>query len=371
MKTIASLLFVTVAGNVAAFGQKANDTVTITTTPPGAAVEWNRKVIGVTPLTCKVGEYAFNAHKSSLFSKHLDQPVNLHITLTGFNAVDMTITGGPLVWTSFNRKTSFTYFVIGLQHFNFTLDKVSDAPNTITNSDVVNLHAAGFGDDVIIGKIDTTATAFRLQVSDMVELRRAGVSDAVIQAMLKKSTAHFVSDSRQIPNSPKGEAPPAGGWQLFEETALEGSISGMVQPGRILKTTSGSVYEVTGLTLQLVLELQPEVTVLRNGNVYKLVVKGFEEPLLCRLLISVTSPKGSPPPSSTPGVIETQIDDDFEGWDGETIFKLSNGQIWQQAAYAYTYHYAYRPKVLIYLSGSAYRMKVEGVDSSILVKRLK
>ena len=187
----------------------------------------------------------------------------------------------------------------------------------------------------------------------------------------KSLNVQLVSDAQKGANSPKDKSPQAGEWQLFEETALEGSISGTVQPGRIFKTASGSVYEVTGLTLQLVLELQPKVTVLRNDNVYKLVVKGFDEPLICKLLSSATSTKHSPGAATTPNVIETQIDDDFEGWDGETIFKLSNGQVWQQAAYAYTYHYAYRPKVLIYLSGSAYRMKVDGVDSTILVKRLK
>ena len=161
----------------------------ITTTPPGATVEWNRKVIGVTPLTYKVGEYAFNAHKSSLLSKRLDQPVNLHVTLQGFNAVDVTITGQPLVWTSLNGKNSFTYYVIGRQDFNFKLDKVSIAPKTMTNSDIVDLHTAGFGDNLIIDKINTTATAFKLEVSDMVELHKAGISDAVLQAMIKKSTA--------------------------------------------------------------------------------------------------------------------------------------------------------------------------------------
>ncbi len=171
----------------------------------------------------------------------------------------------------------------------------------------------------------------------------------------------------------KADRPEAktGKWDLFEETALQGSISGTVQQGRIFKTTSGSVYEVTGLTLQLVLELQPDVTVLKNGDAYKLVVEGFEEPLICKLLSSAKSIPNLPKAPSTASVVETQINDTFEGWDGETIFKLSNGQIWQQAAYAYTYHYAYRPKVLIYLSGSVYRMKVEGVESSIPVKRLK
>jgi hypothetical protein len=76
----------------------------------------------------------------------------------------------------------------------------------------------------------------------------------------------------------------ADGWEVYEETNLVGSISGTIQQGHIFKTTSGSIYEVTGLTLQLVLELQPEVMVLRNGDTYKLVVEGFDEPLVCRKL---------------------------------------------------------------------------------------
>jgi len=172
-----------------AFGQKAKDTVTITTTPPGATVEWNRKVIGITPLTYKVGEYAFNARICSVFSKRLDQPVNLHITLDGFNPQDVTITGNQLLWVSVNGQSRFAYYVIQLQDFNFRMDKVSAASKTLTNGDVVEMWAAGFGEALIIDKITTTATAFRLEIADMVELRKAGVSDGVIQAMLRKSTA--------------------------------------------------------------------------------------------------------------------------------------------------------------------------------------
>jgi hypothetical protein len=73
MKTFL-FFFAMVAGRAATIGEKAKDVVTITTTPPGATVEWNRKVIGVTPLTYKVGEYAFNARKSTLFSKRLINP---------------------------------------------------------------------------------------------------------------------------------------------------------------------------------------------------------------------------------------------------------------------------------------------------------
>jgi hypothetical protein len=76
----------------------------------------------------------------------------------------------------------------------------------------------------------------------------------------------------------------SGTWEVFEETNLQGSISGSIKKGHIFKTTSGSIYEVTGLTMQLVLELSPKVTVLRSGSIYKLVVEGFEEPLICEKL---------------------------------------------------------------------------------------
>jgi hypothetical protein len=187
----------------------------------------------------------------------------------------------------------------------------------------------------------------------------------------KSLNVQLVSGVLRKGSLPKEKSPQAGEWELFENTTLQGSISGTVKQGRILRASSGNVYEVTGLTLQLVLKLESEVTVLKKGGVYKLVVKGFEEPLLCKLISSRRSTPSPANSSSTPDSIETQIDDTFNGWDGETIFKLSNGQIWQQSSYAYTYHYAYRPKVSIYKSGSVYRMTVENVDSTIQVKRLK
>lgn len=84
---------------------------------------------------------------------------------------------------------------------------------------------------------------------------------------------------------------------------------------------------------------------------------------------STSSATGSD--SSTTGVIESRISGEFTGWDGETIFRLMNGQTWQQSSYAYTYHYAYMPKVTIYRVGAQYKMNVEGVSSSIYVKRIR
>jgi len=72
-----------------------------------------------------------------------------------------------------------------------------------------------------------------------------------------------------------------------------------------------------------------------------------------------------------PSVIESQIGGDFEGWQGETIVKLTNGQIWQQIEYYYYYHYAFMPKIIIFKSAGGYKMKVDGVDRAIGITRLK
>ena len=81
-----------------------------------------------------------------------------------------------------------------------------------------------------------------------------------------------------------------------------------------------------------------------------------------------TSPQSAP---ATQSVIESQIDGNFEGWEGETIIKLVNGQIWQQSEYHYHYHYAFMPKVLIFKSGTGFKMKVDGVEKAVGVKQLK
>lgn len=87
---------------------------------------------------------------------------------------------------------------------------------------------------------------------------------------------------------------------------------------------------------------------------------------------------GNPIPSNDPiinttntSIIESRIDGEFKGWEGDTVFKLLNGQIWQQTSFSWKYSYKYSPEVLIYRSGLVYKMKVDGVDGEITVKRLK
>ena len=72
-----------------------------------------------------------------------------------------------------------------------------------------------------------------------------------------------------------------------------------------------------------------------------------------------------------PSVIETQVEGEFSGWQGETVVRLANGQIWQQTDYHYHYHYAYMPRVFIYASGGGFKMKLDGIEKAVSVVRLK
>lgn len=68
-------------------------------------------------------------------------------------------------------------------------------------------------------------------------------------------------------------------WSLYEETNVKGTISGTIRQGTVLRMQSGSAYEVTDLTLQLVLEILPDAVILRDGVRYKLYIDGFGESL--------------------------------------------------------------------------------------------
>ncbi|MBL66855.1 MAG: hypothetical protein CMO74_00160 [Verrucomicrobiales bacterium] len=154
-------------------------------------------------------------------------------------------------------------------------------------------------------------------------------------------------------------------WKVFEKTSLKGTISGLVNKGKVLQTTSGRIYEVTGITIQVVVEVMPECIVLSDGVQYKLIVKGFDEPLICKLL--------NPNPiagQAANKVIVSRIKGEFEGWDGDTIFVLDNGQVWKQAAYAYFYKYAYRPKVTIIPNKTGHLLQVEGVSKLLPIKQV-
>lgn len=63
------------------------------------------------------------------------------------------------------------------------------------------------------------------------------------------------------------------------------------------------------------------------------------------------------------------IDGEFSGWDGDQFFRLTNGEMWQQAHYKYHHHYAYRPRARIVVDGGRHFLEVAGMPDRIEVRR--
>ena len=66
-----------------------------------------------------------------------------------------------------------------------------------------------------------------------------------------------------------------------------------------------------------------------------------------------------------------QIDGEFNGWEGETIYRLMDGRVIQQSQYHYHYHYAYSPRVIIYNDGGYKIHIVSDNDQDVGIRFLR
>jgi hypothetical protein len=78
------------------------------------------------------------------------------------------------------------------------------APAGLTVDGVISLVGAGFSDDIIIAKIQKSGQSFDLSTDDMLRLKKAGASDAVMKAMMNAAPAPAA------PAAPVAAVPVAG-----------------------------------------------------------------------------------------------------------------------------------------------------------------
>lgn len=73
-----------------------------------------------------------------------------------------------------------------------------------------------------------------------------------------------------------------------------------------------------------------------------------------------------------PQQIQSRLVGEFTGWRGNTEFRLENGQVWRQAGEGRLVYNANAPLITIRRGAfSAYRLSVEGVKSSVTVRRVR
>jgi hypothetical protein len=243
--------------------------------------------------------------------------------------------------------------------------------------------------------------------------------------------------------------------------------------GHIFKTRSGHIYEVADYVYLYEYEYNPDVVVLTDGSLYKLIIEGFDKPLVCKCLnCNETATSSAPAPLQpeepiikavqetlaalgfdpgvidgtlspqtksaikkfrvenglaatdlldattlrslavalikkypdksedlavaicliqaseswlpqqhsqnssikepiTPQVVESYITSNFDGLNHGNIYILANGQIWEQTEYWIWIWIWINPQVLIWSDDGIYRMRVEGIDHPVMVRRIK
>jgi hypothetical protein len=71
------------------------------------------------------------------------------------------------------------------------------------------------------------------------------------------------------------------------------------------------------------------------------------------------------------GQITSRIIGEFKGWNGETVFELENGQVWQQSSNGLLIVRLTNPRVTIKKARFSYKLSVEGYNASVNVRKIR
>lgn len=163
---------------------------------------------------------------------------------------------------------------------------VAQSPSTpMTNNAVIKLVRAGFKDKTVIAIIHSRPNRFDLDPDRLIELKRNGVSENIMLAMLSQDGAFFADDDMSFgeSNAPKKSTGDSGGDDIFGDRAgTSGQTRGRGTSGSNQgdRTTTGSATvrilkpppDENGAGLKL--EKTPTLT---NESIISLVNAGFSE----------------------------------------------------------------------------------------------
>lgn len=114
-----------------------------------------------------------------------------------------------------------------------SMTSMASAQEVLTNDTIVQLYSAGVGENTIVAKIGSSASSFDVSTTQLIELKKKGVPDSIVAAMVSASSKAAVSANAALnSDSPDPLVPHASGVYLLTET---GGAAKMV---RIDATTS-------------------------------------------------------------------------------------------------------------------------------------
>jgi PEGA domain-containing protein len=97
----------------------------ITSNPPGATVEIDGVAMGTTPFEKEYPGGYFHKTRTS-FGARLEHPMVARISLAGYAMKELTLTEGPMLWTSLYGKVRGEYWLLKADHFQVDLQPISE-----------------------------------------------------------------------------------------------------------------------------------------------------------------------------------------------------------------------------------------------------
>lgn len=98
------------------------ESLSVTSSPPGANVEINGVLVGTTPFQVEYpGGYFHKPHL--VFSTRLDHSMTLRISKDGYSTQQIALTEGPFEWVAVTGKHHGNYFLLKSDHFQLKLER--------------------------------------------------------------------------------------------------------------------------------------------------------------------------------------------------------------------------------------------------------
>lgn len=106
------------------------ESLTITSSPPGATVEISGLAAGTTPYkTDFPGGYFHKTH--TVFGSRLQHSLVVLVSMNGYLSQQITMTEGPFEWVAVNGRHHGDYFLLKSEHFDIKLDPLAQGKTPV------------------------------------------------------------------------------------------------------------------------------------------------------------------------------------------------------------------------------------------------
>jgi serine protease Do len=156
------------------------DTLHITSTPPGAAVELDGIAAGTTPSEKDFPGGYFHKTRTSMGSR-LEHAMVARLSLSGYASKEIKLTEGPMNWISLNGRNRGEYWLFKSDHFHVDLQPISE---TFTGS--------------ISAKVSDSAAVLQSELPLEELVRQAKLAVVYLKGLDKSGSGFFVTGTGVI-----------------------------------------------------------------------------------------------------------------------------------------------------------------------------